>query len=70
MGEFLSGALLPEELSDALKDLSALPFDVEHLLGETLGDELPLLKRDGGFVRDGSHVELTKSGRCATSRAE
>ncbi|WP_137135958.1 DNA mismatch repair protein MutS [Rhizobium sp. FKY42] len=58
VADFLGRALLPEELSTALKDLSALPRFVEDEMDRVLGDDLPLLKRDGGFVRDGAHGEL------------
>ncbi len=56
--DLLSVALLPEELSQAQIDLQALPAEVEQLLAETLSDDMPLMKRDGGFVRDGAHEEL------------
>jgi DNA mismatch repair protein MutS len=55
---FLQGAMLPEELSEALTDLKALPVTVESLLGNMLAQDLPLLKRDGGFLADGAHSEL------------
>ena len=58
VADFLGRALLPEELSVALKDLAALPRFVEDEMDRVLGDDLPLLKRDGGFVRDGAHGEL------------
>jgi DNA mismatch repair protein MutS len=58
VAEQLSGALLPQELAQALADLAALPFALEEQLGATLADELPLLKRDGGFVRDGADGDL------------
>lgn len=58
VSDLLAPALLPEELSVALADLRALPLSVEQLLAETLSDEMPLLKRDGGFVRDGAFPEL------------
>ncbi|MFL5012365.1 DNA mismatch repair protein MutS [Rhizobium sp.] len=54
----LGKAILPEELSQALSGLQALPAALEKLLAETLADELPLLKRDGGFLRDGASAEL------------
>jgi hypothetical protein len=38
-------------------------------LATILGDELPLLKRDGGFLRDGASPNSTRCGRCAISRA-
>ncbi|WP_145639300.1 DNA mismatch repair protein MutS [Neorhizobium alkalisoli] len=55
---FLGEAMLPEELSAALTDLKSLPAQVESLLAETLAEELPLLKRDGGFLADGANAEL------------
>lgn len=54
----LGPALLPVELGQALAELSALPEELETQLTETLADELPLLKRDGGFLRDGASAEL------------
>ncbi|MGO8586710.1 DNA mismatch repair protein MutS, partial [Rhizobium ruizarguesonis] len=38
--------------------LHALPAALEHLLADTLADALPLLTRDGGFLRDGANAEL------------
>jgi len=35
-----------------------LPAGLEALLAATLADELPLLKRDGGFLREGANAEL------------
>ncbi|WP_026282948.1 DNA mismatch repair protein MutS [Rhizobium sp. 2MFCol3.1] len=58
VARLLETAMLPEELADALAGLIALPHQVAALLSETLGDELPLLKRDGGFLRDGANAEL------------
>nr|WP_112973028.1 DNA mismatch repair protein MutS [Rhizobium sp. UBA1881] len=58
VARLLETAMLPEELADALAGLIALPQQVAALLSETLGDELPLLKRDGGFLRDGANAEL------------
>jgi DNA mismatch repair protein MutS len=58
VAELLGSALLPEELSAALADLAALPAALEQQLADTLADEMPLLKRDGGFVRDGADGEL------------
>ncbi|XUY28337.1 DNA mismatch repair protein MutS [Agrobacterium sp. rho-8.1] len=54
----LDQGLLPDELADALAALKALPTPLEAMLSATLADELPLLKRDGGFVREGSNAEL------------
>jgi DNA mismatch repair protein MutS len=58
IARMLGGALLPQELETALAGLRALPADLEALLAEMLADELPLLKRDGGFLREGANVEL------------
>lgn len=58
VASFLDGSMLPDELSDALVDLKALPVAVESLLGNMLAEDLPLLKRDGGFLADGSNSDL------------
>ncbi|SUU87263.1 DNA mismatch repair protein MutS [Aminobacter aminovorans] len=49
---------VPRELGTALEAISALPKAFAGHLDAALGDELPLLKRDGGFVRGGYHAEL------------
>jgi len=49
---------LSQELGAALQAVSALPQDMVQQLAAILGDELPLLKRDGGFLRDGASAEL------------
>ncbi|MBP1851290.1 DNA mismatch repair protein MutS [Rhizobium halophytocola] len=55
----LSGHIgLPDELANALGDIEALPRAIEAHLGTMLADELPLLKRDGNFLREGAHAEL------------
>ncbi|MGC4392088.1 DNA mismatch repair protein MutS [Agrobacterium sp. M50-1] len=54
----LDDGLLPDELAMALKDLQALPGALEAMLGSMLADDLPLLKRDGGFLREGANPEL------------
>ncbi|WP_235882869.1 DNA mismatch repair protein MutS [Rhizobium rhizophilum] len=58
VGRLLDPSSLPTELSEALADLAALPADLGSSLATMLGDELPLLKRDGGFLRDGAISEL------------
>ncbi|WP_245280833.1 DNA mismatch repair protein MutS [Rhizobium sp. AAP116] len=58
VGRLLDPSNLPTELSDALADLAALPADLGSSLAAMLADELPLLKRDGGFLRDGAIPEL------------
>ncbi|WP_244551896.1 DNA mismatch repair protein MutS [Rhizobium sp. RU33A] len=58
VGRLLDPSDLPTELSEAVADLAALPADLGSSLASMLGDELPLLKRDGGFLRDGAIQEL------------
>ncbi|WP_438750564.1 DNA mismatch repair protein MutS [Pararhizobium sp. O133] len=49
---------LSEELGEALHAVRALPREMIEQLASILGDDLPLLKRDGGFLRDGASAEL------------
>jgi DNA mismatch repair protein MutS len=49
---------LPEELAQAAAALAALDPMIAATLSTTLADELPLQKRDGGFVRSGHVPEL------------
>jgi DNA mismatch repair protein MutS len=49
---------LPSELASARQSLAELPFDFAMHLDQALADELPLLKRDGGFVRTRYNSEL------------
>ena len=58
VGHLLDQGLLPDELAAPLADLKALPASLEAMLSEMLSDDLPLLKRDGGFIREGSNPEL------------
>ncbi len=46
------------ELAGARAAIAALPIDLSHRLAVMLADELPLLKRDGGFIREGADGEL------------
>ena len=48
----------PAGIAAAARLLTALPPDLAAHLDRALGDELPLLKRDGGFVRTAYDVEL------------
>ncbi|KGF69309.1 DNA mismatch repair protein MutS [Hoeflea sp. BAL378] len=48
----------PEHLARAVTALEALPSEIAARLSATLADELPLMKRDGGFVRAGHSAEL------------
>ena len=56
--EIKAVANLPIEVSDALKTLVDLPVSLEKVLAIHLADELPLLKREGGFVKQGANQEL------------
>ncbi|MEZ5840313.1 MAG: DNA mismatch repair protein MutS [Hyphomicrobiales bacterium] len=53
-----AGLGLPEELATIATDLAALPPDIGDGLATALRDELPVLKRDGGFVREGFSGDL------------
>jgi DNA mismatch repair protein MutS len=48
-----AGTPLPDELGDAMQALGRLPAEFARHLEAALADELPLLKRDGGFLRAG-----------------
>jgi len=54
----LSHGRLTQELSGAFAALQALPQSLETMLANTLADDLPLLKRDGGFLTEGANAEL------------
>lgn len=54
----LSCGSLSTELAEAHETITALPEALLASLESTLAEELPLLKRDGGFVREGAHAEL------------
>ncbi len=49
---------LPTELAGALTQLRAAPVELGDELAATLCEELPLLRRDGGFIRQGRDGEL------------
>ena len=44
---------LPKDLAGAARDLAAAPPELPAALAAALAEELPLLARDGGFVRHG-----------------
>ncbi len=55
----LSGSdQLPQEFSDAQVALSSIPKALLSLLDRAIADELPLLARDGGFIREGFDQKL------------
>ncbi|MBL8583577.1 MAG: DNA mismatch repair protein MutS [Rhizobiaceae bacterium] len=61
-GRLVAGLLAPlgltAELAAACAALAALPADLSAHFERALAEELPLLKRDGGFVRAGHDREL------------
>lgn len=58
IGSLLEGALLPDELAQAREAIETLPVSFAAHIDRALAEEMPLLKRDGGFVRQGYNVEL------------
>ncbi|MFI0845248.1 DNA mismatch repair protein MutS [Mesorhizobium sp. IMUNJ 23232] len=58
IGDLLAPAEPPAEIAAALEAIRALPADCATRLARALADEMPLLKRDGGFVRAGWDAEL------------
>jgi DNA mismatch repair protein MutS len=57
----LRGDAIPAEVATARDSLRAAPTDLASRLAAALADELPFLKRDGGFVRDGHHDGLDEA---------
>lgn len=58
ISRLMAAGTLSDELKEARAAIDALPAGLLGLLDATLGDELPLLKRDGGFVCEGANAEL------------
>ena len=58
IAELFAEASLPAELKHALAAVAALPAGLADHLDVALDEELPLLKRDGGFVCQGYDAEL------------
>ncbi|AUX74999.1 DNA mismatch repair protein MutS [Sinorhizobium fredii] len=54
----LAEARLSSELTEAQAALAALPAALLERLDSMLAEDLPLLKRDGGFLREGASGEL------------
>jgi DNA mismatch repair protein MutS len=54
----LGGEALPDEIAEALQSLRAAPLALVEELRAALADDLPHLKRDGGFVGNGYRAEL------------
>ncbi|MCF3639201.1 DNA mismatch repair protein MutS [Rhizobium sp. TRM95111] len=58
IASFAAGKAFDGELAEARTAIDALPQPLLDTLSAQLADELPLLKRDGGFVREGADAEL------------
>jgi DNA mismatch repair protein MutS len=58
-----SGMGLPVELSRIAGELRAVDDELRAELDAALAEELPHLKRDGGFVREGYRAELDEARR-------
>jgi DNA mismatch repair protein MutS len=58
IADIFAGAAPPAEIAAGLTAIAALPKALAEHLDAALADELPLLKRDGGFVREGYDAEL------------
>ncbi len=58
ISRLMAAGTLSDELKDARAAIDALPAGLLGLLDAMLGEELPLLKRDGGFLREGANAEL------------
>jgi len=56
--EFTNSNELPSEFSKAATAINALSSELQDLLFSALADEMPLLARDGGFIKTGYHSEL------------
>ncbi|HVZ14994.1 MAG TPA: DNA mismatch repair protein MutS, partial [Bauldia sp.] len=54
---------VPPEIAAAVAALSATPVELVAEIEAALADDLPLLKRDGGFVRDGYRADLDEARR-------
>src|SRR5690606_14740926 len=66
IARIFAGTDAPREIAEALAAINALPEHFADHLVKALGDELPLLKRDGGFVRTGYDAELDEMRALAT----
>jgi len=52
---------LPGVLARLARNLTNAPKALEEKLGQALGDELPVMRRDGGYVRDGYNADLDEN---------
>lgn len=58
ISRLMASGNLSDELVEARASIDALPSSVLDHLDAMLADELPLLKRDGGFLREGANADL------------
>lgn len=54
---------LPEQLEEIARVLAAAPASLREDLARALNEELPLLRRDGDFIREGYSAELDEARR-------
>ncbi|KAA0968657.1 DNA mismatch repair protein MutS [Aureimonas fodinaquatilis] len=59
--EILAGHDLPAELAGAVQHLQKLPVELLQKLDTMLAEELPLQKRDGGFIASGAIPALDEA---------
>jgi DNA mismatch repair protein MutS len=52
---------LPDLTAACARDVGAVDADLEAALANALADELPLLRRDGGFIRQGCDASLDET---------
>jgi DNA mismatch repair protein MutS len=52
---------LPQEIAAAMDALATPDAAISQMLGSALGDELPYMRRDGGFVRAGFDATLDET---------
>ncbi|WP_407965573.1 DNA mismatch repair protein MutS [Bartonella sp. C271] len=58
INQLLNNALLPQEIHDVREVFLHLPTTLHFHLEQALIDDLPLFKRDGGFIRPNYHKKL------------
>ncbi len=66
VGELLSLDMPNEGNQRLIETLKSAPTDLAHEISNRLQDEVPLLPRDGGFVRQGFDAELDEFRTLAT----
>lgn len=56
----------PQDLKIAIEDLNLSHCGLNQMLIDNLNDEVPLLSRDGGFIRDGLRPDLDEARQLST----